>query len=149
MVTFLFLMVTDLLNFFSKNSKQVSIILNQIVDLQFTLSHKGSVVTWLDFILYILVMFSILVYILDYSLELHLFKFLWKKIIIFALNTKYRVRFICPLLKKSNIPFLYYAIFFLLSKRLTSRSSIRKDIPYKILAIGNCSAEIFGCSIES
>ena len=28
------------------------------------------------------------------------------------------------------------------------KSSIRKNIPYKILAIGNCSAEILGCSIE-
>ena len=46
-------------------------------------------------------MFSILVY----SLELNLYKFLLKKIIIFALNTKYekyRVRFIRPLFKKSN-----------------------------------------------
>ena len=66
-------------------------------------------------------MFSILIY----FLELNLFKFLWKKLIIFALNTKYqkyRVQFIRPLFKKrnkfkkSNIPFSYYAILFLLSK---------------------------------
>ena len=40
----------------------------------------------------------------------------------------------------------------LVIKRLTiswsSRSSVRKNTPYKILAIGNCSAETFGCSIE-
>ena len=100
---------------FSKNPKQVSIIRDKIVNLQFTLSHKGSVVTWLDFILYVL-------FILVYSLELNFFKFLWRKVIIFALNTKYqkyRVRLICPLLKKSNKcsrkakshspPMLYYS----------------------------------------
>ena len=46
-------------------------------------------------------MFSILIY----FLELNLFKFLWKKLIIFALNTKYqksRVQFIRPLFKKRN-----------------------------------------------
>ena len=109
---------------FSKNSKEVSIILNKIFfDLQFTLSHKDSVVldystlitvlcstwysttvilyysvTWFKFI-YSFNMFNILVY------SLNLFKFLWKKIIIIVLNTKYqkyRVRFIRPLLKKSN-----------------------------------------------
>ena len=52
--------------------------------------------------------------------------------------------------KQHSIPLLCYII--LVIKRLTisrsSRSSIRKNIPYKILTIGNCSAEIFGCSIE-
>ena len=36
---------------FSKSSKQVSIILDKIVDLQFTLSNKGFEVTWPDLIL--------------------------------------------------------------------------------------------------
>ena len=31
----------------------------------------------------------------------------------------------------------------------SSRLSFRKNIPYRILAIGNCSAEIFGCSLEA
>ena len=52
--------------------------------------------------------------------------------------------------KQHSIPLLCYII--LVIKRLaisrSSRSSIRKSIPYKILAIGNCSAEIFGCFIE-
>ena len=52
--------------------------------------------------------------------------------------------------KQHSIPLLCYII--IVIKRLTiswsSRSSVRKNIPYKILAIGNCSAEIFGCSIE-
>ena len=78
-----------------------------------------------------------------------------------ALNTKYqkyRVRFIRPFLKKAtnvkekqhSIPLLCYIILviqrFIMSQ--SSRSSFRKNIPYKILAIGNCSDEIFGCSIE-
>ena len=53
-----------------------------------------------------------------YSLESNFFKFLRKKIIMFALNKKYQkyhVWFIPPLLKKSNIPFPYYAILLLLS----------------------------------
>ena len=52
--------------------------------------------------------------------------------------------------KQHFIPLLCYII--LVIKRLTisqsSRSSIRKNIPFKILAVGNCSAEIFGCSID-
>ena len=52
--------------------------------------------------------------------------------------------------KQHSIPLLCYIIFVI--KRLTiswsSRSSIRKNIPDKILAIGNCSAEIFGSSVE-
>ena len=96
-----------------------------------------------------------------HCLELNLFKFSGKKIIIFALNTKYqkyRVRFIRPFLKKAtnvkekqhSIPLLCYIILviqrFIMSQ--SSRSSFRKNIPYKIIAIGNCSDEIFGCSIE-
>ena len=56
--------------------------------------------------------------ILVYSFQLNLFKYLWKKITMFALNTiyqKYHVGFIRPLLKKSNISFPYYAILFLLT----------------------------------
>ena len=49
-----------------------------------------------------------------------------------------------------SIPLVCYII--LVIKRLTtsqsSWSSVRKNVPYKILAFGNCSAEIFGCSIE-
>ena len=52
------------------------------------------------------------------------------------------------MLKKRNIPFPFYPKLFLLSISRSSWSSIRKNIPYKILAIGNCSVEIFGCSVE-
>ena len=52
--------------------------------------------------------------------------------------------------KRHSIPLLYYILHVV--KRLTisrsSWSSVRKNIPYKILAVGNCSTEIFGCSIE-
>ena len=46
-------------------------------------------------------MFSILVY----SLELNLLKFLWKKIVIFALNAKqekYRMQLIRPFIKEKQ-----------------------------------------------
>ena len=52
--------------------------------------------------------------------------------------------------KQHSVPLLCYII--LVIKHLTisrsSLSSIRKNISYKFLAIGNCSAEFFGCSIE-
>ena len=45
MVKNFFLYGYRFIELFFQNSKQVSIILHKIVDLQFTLSHKGSVVT--------------------------------------------------------------------------------------------------------
>ena len=106
---------------FPKNSKQVSIILNKIVDLQCTLCHRGSVATRLDFILYILFIFD------------HFSMFLRVKFVqIFMKENNYIcVEYEIPkipcaihsyfvkekqqMLKKSNIPFPYYAILFLLS----------------------------------
>ena len=49
--------------------------------------------------------------------------------------------------KQYSIPLLCHIIFVM--KRMTiSRSSIQKNTAHKILAFGNCSAEIFGFSIE-
>ena len=80
-------------------------------------------------------MFSILVY----SIELNLFKFLPCAIHSSFVKEKQQM------LKTSNIPFPYYAILFLLST-FNNLSVINSK---KYLVIGNCSAEIFGCSIEA
>ena len=52
--------------------------------------------------------------------------------------------------KQHSIPLLCYIVLVINSLTISRslRSSTRNNIPYKILANGNCSAEIFGCSIE-